>query len=151
LKIKIIACGKLKEKYYQDACAEYVKRLSAFCGVEIIETSEYSQYDTAREIEEEGKEILAKISSGAVIVLDSRGYNPSSEEFARKLSDMTMRDSVINFIIGGPNGLSDEVCRSAGYTLSFGMLTYPHRLARVMLLEQIYRAFMINAGRSYHK
>jgi 23S rRNA (pseudouridine1915-N3)-methyltransferase len=141
VKIKIIACGKLKERYYQDACAEYIKRLSAFCTVEIIELAENA----------ESKDILSKITTGAVIVLDPHGENITSETFAEKIEEIKMHHSTVTFIIGGSDGLPCEVKKKANYMLSFGKMTYPHRLARVMLLEQIYRAFMIAAGRSYHK
>ena len=138
LKVRIIAVGRLKDKHYADACAEYIKRLSAFCTVEVIET-------------EEGKDILPKIPAGTTIVLDSHGENITSQDFARKIADIQLKDSAVNFVIGGSDGLPDAVKAKASYMLSFGRMTYPHRLARVMLLEQVYRAFMINAGRAYHK
>jgi len=150
LKIKIIAVGKLKDKFYTDAAAEYLKRLSAFCDTEIIETAEFSRYEPPKSVEEEGREILPKLT-GAVIVLDSGGDNPTSGDLTQKISDLSLRNSTLSFVIGGSHGLSSAVKSRADYILSFGKLTYPHRLARIMLLEQLYRAFMITAGRSYHK
>ena len=138
LNIKVICVGKSKEKYWDAAYAEYLKRLKGYCSPEVIET--------------EGREILGRIGSGdCVIALDIQGKELSSEEIARKISEISFDYSRISFIIGGSLGLSDEVKKRADFRMSFGKITLPHQLARVVLLEQIYRAFKINAGEAYHK
>ncbi|MGN1080726.1 MAG: 23S rRNA (pseudouridine(1915)-N(3))-methyltransferase RlmH [Acutalibacteraceae bacterium] len=159
MKINIICVGKLKEKYLVDASAEYIKRLSAFCRFSLTEIGEYKLPDNpskamiTKALEEEGKAIISKISPKSETVamciegkqLDSPG-----------LSDFISRSAVdgfgnITFIIGGSYGLSDEVKKISGLRLSMSEMTFPHQLARVMLLEQIYRAFMISGGGKYHK
>lgn len=158
LNIKIICVGKLKEKYWDAACSEYLKRLSGYCSPAVVEIKEAklpanaSAADELNVINKEGSDILAKIDSGDyVIALDIQGKELGSEELARKISDISFNNSRIDFVIGGSLGLSDEVKRRADMRLSFGKITLPHQLARVVLLEQIYRAFKINAGETYHK
>lgn len=158
LNIKLVCVGKLKEKYWQDACAEYMKRLGAYCKPELIEVPEEklpanaSAADEQRVIEAEGRNLLDKIGKGDyVIALDVKGKELSSEEMAGKLSEITFDHSSIIFIIGGSLGLSEEVKMRADLKQSFGRITLPHQLARVVALEQIYRAFKINAGETYHK
>ena len=158
LGIKIICVGKSKEKYWDAACAEYLKRLRGYCSPEVIEVREIrlpanaSAADERNVIDSEGREITGRIgSSDYVIALDIHGKELSSEELAGKISDISFNYSRISFIIGGSLGLSDEVKRRADMRLSFGRITLPHQLARVVLLEQIYRAFKINAGEAYHK
>ena len=158
LNIKVICVGKSKEKYWDAAYAEYLKRLRAYCSPEVIEVREArlpanaSPADERNVIDAEGRDILGRISGGDfVIALDIRGKEFSSEELARKISDISFHNSRICFIIGGSLGLSDEVKERADLRLSFGKITLPHQLARVVLLEQIYRAFKINSGEAYHK
>lgn len=158
LNIRVICVGKSKEKYWDAACAEYLKRLKGYCNPEVIEVKEArlpanaSPADEKKVIEAEGREILARTGSGDhVIALDIRGREMDSEEIARKISEISFNSSRICFIIGGSLGLSDEVKKRADLRLSFGKITLPHQLARVVLLEQIYRAFKINAGEAYHK
>ena len=158
LNIKVICVGKSKEKYWDAAYAEYLKRLRAYCSPEVIEVREArlpanaSPADERNVIDAEGRDILGRISGGDfVIALDIRGKEFSSEELARKISDISFNNSRICFIIGGSLGLSDEVKERADLRLSFGRITLPHQLARVVLLEQIYRAFKINSGEAYHK
>lgn len=158
LNIKIICVGKLKEKYWQDACAEYLKRLGTYCNVNVIEVKEAklpagaSPADEKKVVEAEGNNILEKISKADyVIALDVKGKEISSEEMAGRLSDISFSHSSIAYLIGGSLGLSDEVKKRADARLSFGRITLPHQLARVVALEQIYRAFKINAGETYHK
>lgn len=158
LNIKVICVGKSKEKYWDAAYAEYLKRLRAYCSPEVIEVREArlpanaSPADERNVIDAEGRDILGRISGGDfVIALDIRGREFSSEELARKISDISFNNSRICFIIGGSLGLSDEVKERADLRLSFGKITLPHQLARVVLLEQIYRAFKINSGEAYHK
>ena len=158
LKINIICVGKFKEKYWEAASAEYIKRLGAYCSLSVIEVKEEklpahaSRADEENVIKKEGKSILGKIGDGDyVIALDIAGKELSSEQFASKIADISFGSSTIDFIIGGSLGLSDEVKARAGLKFSFGKITLPHQLARIVLLEQIYRAFKINAGETYHK
>ena len=158
LNIKLICVGKLKEKYWQDACAEYMKRLGAYCKPEVIEVAEErlpagaSAADEKKVIETEGKSLLDKVSKGDyVIALDIKGKELSSEELAQRVNEISFESSSLAFLIGGSLGLSDEVKQRADAKLSFGRITLPHQLARVVALEQIYRAFKINAGETYHK
>lgn len=160
LKVNIIAVGKLKEKYFTDACNEYIKRLGAFCSISVTEIAEHkcphepSQADIAATVNDESKRILAAVGAAdAVVALCIEGKEYSSEQLAKLIDDFKMRSSSgrVCFIIGGSWGLSDEVKRRADVRLSMSPMTFPHMLARVMLLEQIYRAFGISAGSKYHK
>ncbi len=157
--VNIICVGKLKEKYLRDACAEYTKRLTAFCKLHIIELQPFalSQNPAEAEINEglrqEGKLILSKIPDSAyVVAMCIEGKQTSSPEFSKKIQDVALGGhSTVTFVIGGSFGLSDEVKKRADYKLSMSEMTFPHQLARVMLLEQIYRAFQISSGGKYHK
>ena len=158
LKIRIIAVGSIKEKYLRDACAEYLKRLSAFGQTEVIELKESllpddpSDEQIKNALEAEKKSILAAIPNRAyTVTLCVEGKNISSEELADKLADVTQTSSCICFIIGSSYGLAPEVKKTADMQLSFSKMTFPHQLMRVILMEQIYRGFMINSGRKYHK
>lgn len=158
LRINIICVGKFKEKYWEAASAEYMKRLGAYCNVSVTEVKEEklpahaSRADEVNVMEKKGKSILEKTGAGDyVIALDIGGREMSSEAFAAKLAEVSFAASTIDFIIGGSLGLSDEVKRRADLRMSFGPITLPHQLARIVLLEQIYRAFRINAGEKYHK
>ena len=157
--VKILCVGKLKERYLSDACAEYIKRLHAFCKPEIIELPESRMPDNPSEAEiaaclkREGEEILTKIPPGAMVIpMCIEGKQLSSEELARELSNAgVMGISCACFIIGGSWGLSQAVKSAGKLRLSMSKMTFPHQLARVMLLEQVYRAFSINPGSKYHK
>lgn len=158
LNIRIICVGKFKEKYWEAASAEYMKRLGAYCSVSVTEVKEEklpahaSRADEENVIVKEGKSILDKIGAGDhVIALDIGGRELSSEDLAAKIAEISFTSSTIDFIIGGSLGLSREVKQRASLRLSFGKITLPHQLARIVLLEQIYRAFKINAGETYHK
>lgn len=158
LNIRIICVGKFKEKYWEAASAEYIKRLGAYCSISVTEVREEklpanaSAADERNVIEAEGRSILSKVAKGDyVIALDVRGRELSSEDIAGKIRETAFTHSTIDFIIGGSLGLSDEVKSRAELKMSFGRITLPHQLARVVLLEQIYRAFKINAGETYHK
>ncbi|MBQ9531391.1 MAG: 23S rRNA (pseudouridine(1915)-N(3))-methyltransferase RlmH [Eubacterium sp.] len=158
MKINIIAVGKLKEKYLVDACSEYLKRLKAYAKVEIIQINEYKANDnpSVSEIEiikeKEGEMILSKISKGAfVIPMCIEGNQLSSEEFSKKIENIMLSNGEIDFIIGGSFGLSDKVKQRGNLKLSFGKITLPHQLMRVVLCEQIYRAFSIMNNSKYHK
>lgn len=158
LTINIICVGKFKEKYWEAASAEYMKRLGAYCSISVTEVKEEKLPARASDAEErnvmtaEGRSILSKVAKGDyVIALDVKGRELSSEEIAGKFSEISFTHSTIDFIIGGSLGLSAEVKSRADFRMSFGKITLPHQLARVVLLEQIYRAFKINAGETYHK
>ena len=157
LTVKIICVGNLKEKYWVDAVKEYAKRLSAHCKFQIIELNEAkcdknpSETSINKALEEEAKQILQAASGSAIISLCIEGKIISSEELSKKLDNLAlMGESSVSFIIGSSFGLSDTV-KKAGERISMSKMTFPHQLARVMLCEQIYRAFRISAGTKYHK
>ena len=156
MNITVISVGKIKEKYFTAAIDEYSKRLSRFAKLNIIEVADEKIPDNASEKEmeqikeKEGNKILAKLPQNSfVVTLCIEGKEYSSEELAKKIADISMTSSHITFIIGGSLGLSDTVKSKSA--LSFGKMTLPHQLMRVVLLEQIYRAFKINNNESYHK
>lgn len=152
MRMKLICVGKLKEKYLKDACSEYSKRISRFGKIEIIEVLDEND-ERPGALAVEGERILKNVRSGEfVITLEINGEMLSSEHFSDKISDLAVRGiSDITFIIGGSGGLYESVSKIADYKLSFSKMTFPHQLARVMLLEQIYRAYKINEGGKYHK
>ena len=149
MNITIVCIGKLKEKYWQDAASEYIKRLSRFCKLSVCELAE-SKTDSK---EDESKEILSRLPKGAyVIALDVGGKKMSSEGLAKKIADLALEGrSDICFVIGGSNGFDDSVRNAADLRLSFSDFTFPHQLMRVILLEQIYRSFKIINNEVYHK
>lgn len=159
MNIKIIGVGKLKEKYFKEGIAEYRKRLTKFAKVNIVEVPDEKAPESLSEAEMtqvkavEGERILAKIADREwVIALAIEGKQRPSEQFAKEIADLaTYGHSDITFVIGGSLGLSPAVMKRANDTLSFGRLTMPHQLMRLVLIEQIYRAFMINIGSPYHK
>lgn len=158
LKIKIITVGTLKESAMREICAEYAKRLSSYCTLEIVELRESRLPDSpsasqiSAALSEESALIAAQIPKNSICVpLCVEGKQLSSEELAQKIDSYQSRSSCICFIIGSSYGLSDEIKNRAELKLSFSKMTFPHQLMRVILLEQTYRAFMINAGRTYHK
>lgn len=157
--VTVVCIGKLKEQYLRDACAEYSKRLSAFCKLKVIELSPErlsenpSQAEIQKALSVEGKKILEKIPDrAAIIAMCIEGKQLSSEELSKKLSAFaTQGIGSVAFVIGGSFGLSDEVKEKSTLRLSVSRMTFPHQLFRVMLLEQIYRAFQIQSGTKYHK
>lgn len=156
MKITVVAVGKLKERFWADACAEYAKRLSAYATVKMVEIADRDPAKSGGEEAGralEGKGILAAIPERShVVLLDIGGKERSSEEIASHLDDLMLRgESLITFVIGGSCGVSPEVRARADERLSFGRITLPHNLARVVLLEQVYRAFKIMRGEPYHK
>ena len=159
LNITIIAVGKLKEQYLRDASAEYQKRLSTLCKLNIVEINpeKLSDNPSAKEIENalnnEAKKIIEKIPKGAkVYSMCIEGKQRTSEELSAEIDNLaTMGASNIVFIIGGSFGLSDEVKKLSAFRLSMSKMTFPHQIARIMLLEQIYRATQISMGTKYHK
>lgn len=159
MKIKLVTVGKLKEKYLKDGIAEYMKRLNRFCKVEMIELADEKTPDKASDLEnqqileKEGNKILAKINEREfVIALAIEGNQFPSEKFSQLMMDTTVHGfSDITFVIGGSLGLSPAVKKRANLLMSFGKLTLPHQLMRLVLIEQIYRVFMIQQGSPYHK
>lgn len=159
MKITILTVGKIKEKYFTQAIAEYSKRLSKYCNLEIAEVADEKTPDNASEHmedlirEKEGQRLLKLIKEDAyVIALAIDGKMLDSVELSQKIDQLTVRGtSHIQFIIGGSLGLAPEVLRRADYHLSFSRMTFPHQLMRVILLEQIYRAFRIQRNEPYHK
>lgn len=159
MNIKLITVGKLKEKYLTEGIAEYTKRLSRFCKVQVVELIDEKTPENASEAQNnqimarEGERIQAKIGSrDYVIVLAIEGKQFPSEEFSQKLEAIAVNGySDITFIIGGSLGLSKASKQRANLKMSFGLLTLPHQLMRLVLIEQIYRAFMIQQGSPYHK
>lgn len=152
LKIRVVAVGGIKESFYREAVAEYVKRLGRWAKVEITETEEASHIeDSARKREAEAEGILRRIK-GKTVLLDVKGKRVKSEEIAELLDRTALSgESEISFVIGGSNGVSPSVRSRADEVLSFGDITLPHQLFRVVLLEQLYRAETILHGASYHK
>lgn len=159
MKIKVVTVGKLKEKYLKDGIAEYSKRISRFAKLEMIELADEKTPDRASEsenqkiLEIEGQRILSKVGDrDFVIVLAIEGKMFSSEEFSKHLEEASIKGfSTLTFIIGGSLGLSSSVKNRANLSVSFGRLTLPHQLMRLVLAEQIYRAFTIQQGSPYHK
>lgn len=162
LSVNIICIGKLKEKYLTEGCNEYIKRLKAFCNFNLIELSEYKVSDNPSEkeieicLQKEGEQILKKIPKGSFVVpMCIEGEiisSPALAEKIKKISDGEVGSyGSISFIIGGSFGLWSEIKSLANFKLSMSKMTFPHQLARMMLLEQIYRAFSINANSKYHK
>ncbi|WP_251883508.1 23S rRNA (pseudouridine(1915)-N(3))-methyltransferase RlmH [Bifidobacterium longum] len=159
MNIDIVCVGRIRERYLTDAIAEYSKRLSRYCKLDIIEvadekTPEHASEGVDRQIKaKEGERIAKHLKDGAfVIALAINGKQLSSEELAAKINDLGLRGtSHIQLVIGGSIGLDEAVLKRADYKLSFSKMTFPHQLMRVILLEQIYRAYKINAGEPYHK
>lgn len=143
-KIIFTVVGKIKESFYREAVAEYVKRLSRFAKVEIKELPE------GVDPEAEADDIL-RACKGYVVALAVEGEKLSSERLAKKMQKLTDEGKDVTFVIGSSCGLSERVKKAADYRLSFSDMTFPHQLMRVILTEQVYRAFMINAGSTYHK
>ena len=159
MKITLITVGKIKEKYLKDGIAEYSKRLSRYCKLEIIEVADEKTPDQASETVEEqirdkeGERILKYLRDDMyVITLEINGKQLSSEELADKMAALGLQGkSHIAFVIGGSIGLGREVLKRSDYALSFSKMTFPHQLMRVILLEQVYRGYRIINGEPYHK
>ena len=149
--INVVCVGNLKEKFTKEEQAEYQKRLSAFCNLNIIELKEQNQLEkTDLILQKEGADILQRLK-GHVVLCDIKGKEISSEEFAKKIDKLMIENSCITFVIGGSYGVSEDVKKKADESISFSPMTFPHNMFRNMLLEQIYRAFTIINGKSYHK
>lgn len=153
LKINLVCVGRVKEKYFADGIAEYSKRLSRFCDFSVVEVAEENFKDASSlaTVEKEGKNILPKLR-GVVFALAIEGKKYSSAAFSEEIKRLAVNgESEITFVVGGSYGLSDEVKKRADGLISFSDMTFPHTLFRLMLTEQIYRAFCIAQGTPYHK
>ena len=159
MKITIVSVGKLKEKYLKQGIAEYLKRLSAYAKVDIVEVADEKAPENMSDAEmvevkrKEGERILSHISQDTyVITLEIGGKMLSSEQLADKMDQLaTYGKSKIAFVIGGSLGISDAVQKRSDFALSFSKMTFPHQLMRLVLVEQVYRGFRINRGEPYHK
>ncbi|MCL2163929.1 MAG: 23S rRNA (pseudouridine(1915)-N(3))-methyltransferase RlmH [Oscillospiraceae bacterium] len=156
-KIQIVAVGKLKEKYLCDAMAEYEKRLSRFCRLGIVEVADeknpkgYSEAETQIALNREAERILPHLKNSVVITLDAKGLKVNSEQFSRILGEYLEQRRDVAFVIGSSLGLGKGVIEASDMRLSMSDMTFPHQLARVILIEQIYRAFKIISNEKYHK
>lgn len=158
-KITVLCVGKLKEKFYLDATAEYAKRLSRYCKLDILELPESrlpeepSPAQIQQALDAEAAAITAKLpKGGALVALCIEGTPCSSEEMSRKMQQLAVSGKTqLTFLIGGSVGLDEDLKRQADWRLSMSPMTFPHHMARIMLLEQIYRAYQIAGGTKYHK
>lgn len=159
MKITILTVGKIKEKYLKDAIAEYAKRLSRYCKLEIVEVADEKTIENASQVletqirDKEAERLMKYIREDAyVITLEIKGKQLTSEELSEKINQLGIQGkSYIIFVIGGSIGLGDEILKRSDYALSFSKMTFPHQLMRVILLEQIYRSYRIINGEPYHK
>ncbi len=159
MKITLVSVGKLKEKYLKQGIQEYMKRLGAYAKVDIVEVADEKAPENMSDAEmlevkrKEGERILSHISQDTyVITLEINGKMLSSEKLAAKMDELaTYGKSKIAFVIGGSLGISDEVQKRSDLALSFSKMTFPHQVMRLVLLEQVYRAYRINRGEPYHK
>ena len=150
--IKVICVGKIKEKFYREAISEYQKRLTRYAKVEIIELSDFD-FDNKEIVLEKEKESILKVLNDKdyIITLEIEGKQMTSIEFSKKIESIFLDNSNITFIIGGSYGLHNDIKKRSTLSLSFSNFTFPHQLFRIILLEQIYRAFKIQKNESYHK
>lgn len=149
--IKIITVGKLKEKYFKDAVEEYLKRLSKYTKIDLIEVPD-EDFDIKKTLLKEKESILKYLSDkDYVVTLEIEGKELTSVELSKKLNDTLIQNSDITFIIGGSYGLHEDIKKISNYALSFSKMTFPHQLFRIMLLEQIYRSYKIINNETYHK
>ena len=149
--IKIITVGKIKEKYYTDAVNEYLKRLSKYTKIKLIEVKD-EDFDITKTLLKEKESIIKYIDDkDYVITLEIEGEELDSVSLSKKLEDIQKNNSNITFVIGGSYGLHEDIKNRSNYKLSFSKLTFPHQLFRVILLEQIYRSFKISNNETYHK
>ena len=151
ISINIVCVGNLKEKFSKEEQAEYLKRLSAFCKLSILEVKEQNQLENVDTIlEKEGEEILKKLK-GHCILCEINSKEMASVGFAENLNKIMQKNSTVTFVVGGSYGVSQKVKDFCQQKISFSPMTFPHNLFRIMLLEQIYRSFTILNGKSYHK
>ena len=157
MRVNLIAVGKLKERWLREACEEYAKRLGRYCKLQIVELNECrlpespSDGEIQKALQTEAEQIL-RHAEGELFALCIEGKSCTSEAFSRMLTEPALRGcSALSFIIGSSHGLAPQVKQAAQHKLSFSPMTFPHQLARVMLLEQIYRGYQIAEGGKYHK
>jgi len=155
VKVNIVAVGKVKEKYFAEGISEYKKRLSKYCDITVTEIGEENFTKAEGSVIEsikvrEGEKIIPHLK-GHVFVMAIEGKKISSEKLAFSIKELSDKGEMITFVIGGSYGLSDDVKKRASSLVSFSDMTFPHTMFRLMLLEQLYRAFSINAGSAYHK
>ena len=149
--VKLICVGKLKEKFWVDAQNEYIKRLQKFCKFELIELNEKNQTSSVKEtLDREGEDIISKME-GKTFLFDVKGQAISSENLAELIEKTAFSSSVISFVIGSSFGVGEQVKNKVDKKISFGPVTLPHNLARIVAIEQIYRSFNIINNTSYHK
>lgn len=159
LSINIVCVGKVKEKYLKDAISEYLKRLSKYCNLNIIELQDEKipdkiNYNIEQDIKKKEAELMiSKIKKDSYIIcLDLKGKEFTSEEFSKKIDDISLNfNSSVTFIIGGTLGIGNQVLDISNEKICFSKMTFPHQLIRVFLLEQIFRAFKISKGETYHR
>lgn len=147
-KLELLCVGKIKESYYRDGIAEYLKRLGRFCDASVVEIPDLA--DDVGAAEKESKSLLSRMD-GFVILSDLRGKLLTSEELAATLERGYLRAPKVQFVIGGSRGVTDEVRARADAVVAFGRMTFPHRLMRLIAAEQLYRAFTISENVQYHK
>lgn len=150
IKVNIIAVGKVKESYFKDAISEYSKRLNKFCQINMIEVKEENLSDEQKTLKEEAKNIIPKLK-GKSVALAIEGKQIDSVELSEMINSSIAKGEELTFVIGSSCGLDDSVKKAVNEKISFSKMTFPHTLARVMLFEQIYRAFTIISGSTYHK
>ena len=150
--IKILCVGKLKEKYWQDACQEYLKRLTKYIQIELIEIMDEKIDDEKIALQKEKERLEKRINlKDYIITLEIEGDELSSIDFSKKIETMRIENSNLTFIIGGSYGIHTDIKERANAHISFSKLTFPHQLFRVLLLEQLYRSFKIQNNEKYHK
>lgn len=156
MKINIVAVGSFKEKYWTESSKEYLKRISRYHSINIIEVEEeklpknFSEADISKVVVKEGQKI-EKHLAGYIVSLDRKGEMLDSIAFSKKIENIALNNSVITFVIGGSYGISEDIKSKSNYLFSFSKMTFPHQLFRIMLLEQIYRATTISNNILYHK
>lgn len=157
IRVRILAVGKVKESFHREEITEYVKRLSRYCKLSVTEIEEEKIRDSGetsvcQALEKEGENLLNQIGKDDyVVLLDLRGKEMTSEEFAARMEELTSRGKSIVFVIGSSYGLSDALRKRSDLSLCLSRMTFTHPMARVLVLEQIYRSFKINAHETYHK
>lgn len=151
--IKIICVGKIKEKYLEEGIKEYFKRIEGYQKIQILEVKEFNTPDIFKNMYNEGLQIKEKINKDDYIIsLEINGKKIDSVQLAKKIEEIqTYHSPNISFIIGGSNGLADDIKKLSNFALSFSDMTFPHQLMRLILIEQIYRAFTIINNKEYHK
>ena len=149
--INLVCVGSLKEKFWVDAQNEYIKRLQKFCKFNLIEVEEKNVSTTPKEVLQKEEKLILEKCKGSIFLFDVQGEQISSEGISQLIEKQSLLSNVLTFVIGGSYGVGENVKNQATKKLSFGKITLPHNLARIVAIEQIYRAFNISSGTSYHK